>query len=82
MNMPAKKTISEIGREPLDWYQAANAMRQLKPNDEGYNDPDLATKAATEMETAGWRFWTYSLEGTWVYVPPDWTGPPPIYYYL
>ena len=79
---PSKKLISEITKEPLDFYQAANAMRGLKPDDEGYNNPDLATEAAAEMDVAGWRFWTYSKQGDEVHIPPDWLGPMPIYYYL
>lgn len=57
------KTIHEIPQVPMDCYEVANALHGLKPGDEGYNDSGLATQAAQEMKTAGWKFQTYNDYG-------------------
>lgn len=67
------KSINEIPQVPMNCFQAANAMRGLKPGDEHHNNVFFASDAEKEMKKAGWRVVGENAYGG-VYTPPQKTG--------
>lgn len=65
-----KKSINEIPQTPMNCFQAANAMRNLKPGDEHYNSVSFAGDAEKEMREADWKLVGENAYGG-VYTPPQ-----------
>ncbi len=56
-------------RGPINAYDAGKLLF-------GEESSENAGRAAKEMKTAGWKFWTYDEWGSEVHVPADWDEEP------